>query len=244
VLKKIKKSILDTLFPVNCLGCGEENVWVCPKCLSAIKLNSVQFCPVCEKAVTVSGNLCPRCKEKGTSWLDGILATAAYEDPLLKKIIHSFKYRFVEELFKPLSKIMLRGLVNSDFFIPQLIVPVPLHRRKLRYRGFNQCLLLAKAVSINLAPGIEIEVADILERKKNNRAQMKIKNYRERIRNVEGIFRLKPECSDLLLKDKTVLLIDDIATTGATLQECAKVLRASGAKKVFASVIARQTAKN
>jgi competence protein ComFC len=233
--------VLDTLFPISCLRCGAENVWLCPECLATIEINSHQLCPVCEKTVTVSGTICLHCKENKKSWLDGLLVASTYDNPLLKNIIHSFKYRFISDLFDPLAKIMLQSLIKSDFTIPHLIIPVPLHKRKLRYRGFNQSLLLANAISGNLTPPIRIEVADMLERKKYNQAQMEIKNYPERIQNVKNIFRLRQDFRKTLLKNKNVLLVDDIATTGATLQECAKILKENGAKKVFAVVAARQT---
>jgi competence protein ComFC len=135
---------------------------------------------------------------------------------------------------------MLQSLVKSDFPIPHIIIPVPLHKRKLRYRGFNQSQLLANAISDNLAPPIKIRTADILERKKYNPAQMEIKNYQKRIENVKNIFSLRPDFDKIMLRNKIVLLVDDIATTGATLQECTKVLKENGVKKVFAVVAARQ----
>ena len=84
---------------------------------------------------------------------------------------------------------------------------------------------------------------DVLKRDKNNKAQMKIKNYRERLRNIQNIFSFNARFSKDILKNKEILLIDDIATTGATLRECAKILKANGAKKVYGAVIARQTIK-
>ncbi|MFA5872139.1 MAG: phosphoribosyltransferase family protein [Parcubacteria group bacterium] len=193
--------------------------------------------------ITVSGNLCAHCKENKESWLDGLLVASSYNNSLLKNILHSFKYRFISSLSEPLSKIMLSSLVGSDFTIPHFIIPVPLHKKKLRYRGFNQSLLLANAISDNLTPPIKIAVADILERKKHTRAQMEIKNYQQRIQNVKNIFELKPGFDKLLIKNKIVLLVDDIATTGATLQECARILKENEVKKVFAVVVARQAVK-
>jgi predicted amidophosphoribosyltransferase len=90
---------------------------------------------------------------------------------------------------------------------------------------------------------MEIGVLDVLKRDKNNKAQMKIKSYRERIQNIQNIFSFDAQFSQNILKNKEILLIDDIATTGATLQECAKVLKKNGAKKVYAAVVARQALK-
>lgn len=90
---------------------------------------------------------------------------------------------------------------------------------------------------------MEIEILDILERRRNNRPQMSIKNRKDRLQNVRDIFAFGPGADTAKIKSKTVLLVDDIATTGATLEECAKVLKSAGARKVFAAVVARQSLK-
>jgi ComF family protein len=120
---------------------------------------------------------------------------------------------------------------------------VPLHPKRLRWRGFNQSLLLAKHISNELSPQMEIEILDILERKYHSIPQMRVKNYQERMENVKNIFDLRSSFNPDLIKNKNILLIDDIATTGATLGECAKILKSAGAKKVFAAVVARQSIK-
>jgi ComF family protein len=158
-------------------------------------------------------------------------------------MIHNLKYRFIADLSEPLSELMIKTLIKNDLPIPDFIVPVPLHPRRLRWRGFNQSRLLAEKISKNLAPMLEIEIIDVLKRDKNNKAQMKIKKYRERLQNMKDIFSFNAQFGKNILKNKEIMLIDDIATTGATLEECAKVLKENGAKKVFAAVIARQTLK-
>jgi len=238
-----KKFILDTLFPISCLGCQKESFWLCSDCFSQIKILDFQLCPVCEKNITEKGALCPDCKISGKSSLDSIIAAVSYENPVVKKMIYNLKYRFIPDSSVPLSELMTKALLRNDLPIPDLIVPVPLHPRRLRWRGFNQSRLLAENISKNLAPLFEIGVMDILKRNKNNKAQMKIKNYRERLRNIQDIFSFDARFSRSILKSKEILLIDDIATTGATLQECAKILKENGAKKVYGAVIARQAIK-
>lgn len=136
---------------------------------------------------------------------------------------------------------MVKALLKHDSAIPDYIVPVPLHSRRLRWRGFNQSLLLAERISENIAPLMKIEVLDILERNKYRKPQMTIKKYQDRMKNVENIFCLKNELP--VLKNKNILLVDDIATTGATIGECARMLKEKGAKNIFGVVIARQTIK-
>lgn len=242
-LNLAKKFILDTLFPISCLGCQKESFWLCSDCFSQIKILDFQLCPVCEKNITEKGALCPDCKEARKSSLDSIVAAVSYENQAVKKLIYNLKYRFISDSSEPLSEWMTKALLRNDLPIPDLIVPIPLHPRRLRWRGYNQSQLLAENISKNLAPMLNIEVKDILKRDKNNKAQMKIKNYRERLQNIQDIFSFDARFGQNILKNKEILLIDDIATTGATLQECAKILKENGAKKVYGAVIARQTIK-
>lgn len=242
-IKSAKIALLDSLFPIFCLSCRKEGAWLCEKCLAETSILDFQTCPACEQSITDKGFLCSSCRETQKSHLDGIVAAASYENPVLKKLVHNFKYRFVGDISLPLAKLISRALVRNDFPLPDLLLPVPLHPKRLRWRGFNQSLLLAEYVSEELAPLLDTEVLDILERKKYNRPQMNVKNYKQRLLNVRNIFGLKPDTNPDLIKNKNILLIDDIATTGATLEECAKVLKSAGAAEVFATVIARQETK-
>jgi ComF family protein len=239
----VKKFILDALFPVSCLGCQKEGFWLCPACFAQIKILDFQLCPVCEKNITENGSLCPNCRTSRKSFLDSIVVAVSYENPVIKKLVYNLKYRFIARSADPLSELMAKVLLRNDLPIPDLIVPVPLHPRRLRWRGFNQSRLLAENISKNLAPLLKIEVEDILRRNRNNKAQMKIKSYQQRLQNIQNIFSFDAQFSKDILKNKEVLLVDDVATTGATLEECAKVLKKNGAKKVYGAVIARQTAE-
>jgi len=126
--------------------------------------------------------------------------------------------------------------------LPDLIIPVPLHDRRLRWRGFNQSLLIANYLSQELITNLEIETSDkIILRSKHTRPQMTIRNRRERIQNVANVFVFNETEENInLIKNKTILLVDDITTTGSTLFECAKVLKQNGAKKVYGIVLARE----
>jgi ComF family protein len=238
----LKKITLDSLFPVFCLSCQKEGTWLCESCLARTELLDFQICPACEKIVTDKGFLCSACQEKRISRLDGLIATASYDEPVVRKLVHNFKYRFISDISSTLAKLIAIALTRNDLPLPDFLVPVPLHPRRLRWRGFNQSFLLASCVSEELAPLMGLEVLNILERKRYNRPQMEIKNYQERLKNMQDIFTLSPEACLNSTKNKKILLIDDIATTGATLEQCAKVLKSAGAKKVFAAVVARQTA--
>mgnify|MGYP002385927606 FL=1 len=247
-LKIIKTFLLDTLFPISCISCGKDNVWFCDECLQKIELLSFQVCPKCEKIITENGNACRNCKS--ISSLDGLLVACRYKNSspdnqnILAKLVHLYKYRFIEDLHMPLGKILIKAILQSQLPIPDIIIPIPLHPRRLRWRGFNQSDLLAGYIGNHLTANFTIPIEnDWLRRKKFTQPQMKIKKYTERLANLQDAFFLDPNIIDNTKKSlhgKTILLVDDIATTGATLFECAKILKTSGVKKVFAIVLARQ----
>jgi ComF family protein len=123
------------------------------------------------------------------------------------------------------------------------VVPIPLHKRKLRERDFNQAELLGKGVAKYFSIPLE---NNVLKRKKFTLAQAKIKDFKKREENIKDIFEISPEfikkCAGQnqnLLKDKIIILVDDVSTTGATLSEAAKVLMRAGAKEVWGVVVAR-----
>jgi ComF family protein len=240
---KLKNTVLDALFPIFCLSCGKEGFWLCKECLNRTKLLDFQVCPVCEDTVTEKGGLCHTCHASRKSNLDSLVSAVSYEDLSLKKLVHNLKYRFAGDISQPLAKLISRALIQNDIALPDFLVPVPLHPRRLRWRGFNQSFLLASGISEELAPLTGIEILDILERKKFNRPQMQIKNYQERLQNIHDIFALNKNIDENIIKNKRLMLVDDIATTGATLEECAKILKQFGAKKVFSAVVARQSFK-
>ncbi|HBB36664.1 MAG: Amidophosphoribosyltransferase-like protein [Candidatus Moranbacteria bacterium GW2011_GWC1_45_18] len=243
MIGKIKKIILDTLFPVICLGCRKNDCWLCEECFRGIPLRREQICPACENKTTVSGFLCISCQTGRKFLLDALISSVSYENQNVKKMVHYFKYRFVFSLSEPLARLQTKALLSHHIPLPRAIIPVPLHPRRLRWRGFNQALLLAEYISQNLAPPLKIPVLDILERRKYNKPQMELGNYQDRLENVRNLFKMRSGAVFDNIKGKTVYLIDDIATTGATLEECAKTLKESGVKKVIAVVIARQTLK-
>ena len=238
---KINNLILDTLFPKKCLLCEKEGFWLCEKCLPKIPLFIFQICPVCERSITQNGKPCKRCHRE-TDWpINNFLVATSYQLPEISLAIHYYKYRFIEDLAEPLGKILLRSFRQFELKIPDIIVPVPLHPRRLRWRGFNQAELLANYLSENLTPNFIIPVEKNIFRQRYTAPQMKVKKYAERKTNIQGAFQISPNS---LVKNKTILLIDDVATTGSTLLECAKVLKAQSAKKIYSLVIARQFIKS
>jgi len=236
----LKENILDLLFPIECLGCGKEKVWLCEDCLANIPININFKCPVCQSYTKV-GEVCPACQGKIN--LDGIFIASSYDNQLLRQAIHRFKYNYVTDLAIPLSAILARFLSKIKksglYIVPNilinyqasLIIPVPLHKKRIRSRGFNQADLLADKV----ATCLEFKKANILSRRYQTQPQVNLKR-RSRLENLKGVF----VCSDReIVKDKKIILIDDVATTGATLEEGARVLKQAGAREVWGLVLAR-----
>jgi competence protein ComFC len=251
MLKIIKKFVLDTLFPVSCLSCDQSNIWLCQKCSRKIANLSAQVCPYCEKIDTPIGAICPKCKLKSLKReasfpLDNLIVATSYTQNNIAHLVHTFKYNFVSDLGFPLSELMRKALLDNHLPLPDFILGVPLHPRRLRWRGFNQAEILARHLSTSLSPGLPIPIINnLIIRKKFTQPQMKIKNYQTRKNNMQNSFSL----SDSSLKEKEsvrnkkILLVDDISTTGSTMMECAKVLKNAGAEKVYGAVIARQEMK-
>ncbi len=133
----------------------------------------------------------------------------------------------------------MRALLQSTLPLPDAIIPVPLHRRRLRFRGFNQSELLAQILSQTLTPGLDVPLyTEVLIRTRFTKPQMKTDSREERLSNLKNAFAIQ-ETSTPILKGKSLWLIDDVATTGTTLEECATVLKQHGATAVFGIVLAR-----
>lgn len=209
--------ILNFLFPKNCLGCGKDGFVICSDCLGGIKLLDFQECP--ERLIVAS-----RYDKKG----------------LLKKLIEAYKYKFSEELGAVLSSLLAAQVQKLYKFFEQnlgkaLVVPVPLHSRRLRYRGYNQSELLARALLKNpILKEFNWQISNCLKRVVYTVPQVGLSRT-ERLVNLKDAF----VCEDpLLVFGKRVVLVDDVCTTGATLFECEKVLKKAGAASVTALVLA------
>lgn len=197
-------------------------------------------CPICEKKITPDGKVCFDCKK--SSFLDGMLVACSYKNNIVSKAIHILKYNFVFSIAPFLGEILKKRIENSNISIPDLIIPIPIHKRRLRWRGFNQSELLAKYVSENILYGNKIEMnPNLIKRIVYTKPQMQIKDIFSRKNNIQNAFMI--ENIDKI-KGKTIFLIDDVATTGATIFECARILKEAGALNVFAIVIARQEINN
>lgn len=236
-LREFGIGVLDTLFPIKCLLCDTPGKYLCTACLEIFPRRLRQRCPTCLKVTTPRGEVCFACFGKDS--LDGLFAASSYRDPLVAESIHTYKYRFIPSLAVPLGTWLGGRLTEIDLPLPDLYIPVPLHKRRLRFRGFNQSELLADSLADTLTPGSVLPVLkNCLLRARYTRPQMKTHSREERLGNLKNAFALAAG-SETEVRGKTIWLIDDVATTGTTLEECARVLKAAGAKSVFGVVLAR-----
>jgi len=226
--KSFYEFCLDLIFPKKCVNCGEFGSFCCQKCLVKIKPIETQICPKCGK-ISDKGKWCASCK--GKSDLTGIIVSAQYRSGPTKELIHHLKYNFILDLSPILADLLIDQLIDIDLRGDIIITSVPLHRRRQNERGFNQAEVLAKIV----AKKVGYNYLSLIKRKIHKKTQVELSG-KQRRENLEGIFT---PINTENIAGKTVILVDDVSTTGTTLEECAKVLRQAGAKQVWGLVVAR-----
>jgi len=219
----------NTIFPVFCLGCKKEGFLVCIACYSKISCKGVFFCPVCHH-VNESGSNCEKCTVG--SYLEKHIAVTKYdESDLIGDIIHNLKYNFVQDLKLVIGR-MIADFTNKNMRVfnqVDIVVPVPLHKRRYAERGFNQAEIIAKIIGSIF----DVPVHNVLERRKYTKHQAHLPR-RERLINVENAFNIIDDVCG-----RGIIVVDDVFTTGATLQECARILKTGGAKSVCGFSVAR-----
>mgnify|MGYP001248780839 CR=1 FL=1 len=220
--------LLDLVAPPLCVGCRAVGMWLCSACAANIPLHVGAQCPWCGRPWTGNGP-CTVCQEHPLQ-VNPVRSAFLFEEPI-RSAIHALKYRggaqVIEVLARPLTQAWRALDMTSD-----LLVPVPLHKRREARRGYNQALVLAQALGAQL----QLPTASrALQRVRDTTSQTHL-NRAARHRNVADAFAVFP---GLDLAGLMVTLVDDVATTGATLNACAVVLLEAGAKAVNAFTLAR-----
>lgn len=239
-----KDIILDLLFPVFCLNCRKEGAYLCENCKNGMNM-SPPTCFVCKKLAFgikdggailseetgIHGKTCKICRQK--SKIYGFLSPLRYHDILAENLIHCLKYNGIRSISKILADILEDYFNKYRISFPRdaVIVPIPLHKKRERIRGFNQAILIGKHLSEKI--GMELR-DDILRKIKETRRQTGL-SAEERRNNLSGAFALR---NSAFLKNKTVLLLDDVRTTGSTMEEAAGVLKSAGVRRVWAITVA------
>jgi ComF family protein len=247
---QITESLFAVLFPSDCRICGTPLVKisrlpVCQQCLDAIRPIAGGVCAICGERLFSSYALadsegeprCGLCRRIEPAFARAA-AYGSYESGL-RELIHLLKYGGVRPAANVLGRMLAEAIASLEPDLPAdtvAVIPVPLHRTKLRQRGFNQAELIARA-ALKIRPhGDRLRLcAGALERKRETASQIGLTSHQRR-ENLRGAFEVaQPEA----VKAREVLVVDDVFTTGATVSECARVLRRAGATKVWVATVAR-----
>jgi competence protein ComFC len=218
-LNTILDNLLNIVFPIKCVGCGETGSYFCLKCLSDA----------------------PSAERESDKWIFPIFD---YRHPPIKRSLHLFKYKNKKGL-APVFAEVLHGKILEELselsvlenFSHAILIPIPLSKSRHRERGYNQAELICKElIKLDGNTNLKLE-SKILIKQKDIEHQARIRNRAERLKNIIGSFAVKSGAENLIAK-RNIILIDDILTTGATLSEAKKVLKKAGARKVIAFTIA------
>lgn len=240
MLRRLVNSLVDIVYPKMCLACRNklgassvDNI-VCTECWEKIKRNLPPFCHSCGRRLEklkFTKNICPSCL-KVKLHFDRAFSPCVYEG-VIKDLIHKFKYNGKDYLGLALSRLMIEFIKEYNLPIGYIdfIVPVPLHKIRLREREFNQAEILAKFIAQEFKKDL---LTEALKRHRYTSTQTDLE-LSERLLNVKGSFSVtKLE----RVKGKNILLVDDVLTTGATSSEAAYTLKDAGANIVFVLTLA------
>ncbi len=234
VFGKAKEILLDILFPPLCSLCrsrlttGEKERLLCGDCFDAMPINTSLTCPICKSRLANNKKTC----HKNSAFR--LAAATFYENSVAKNLIHQFKYQKTTALAKPLAELMFTHLKNLNLKLNgYALVPIPLHPARQRERGFNQAELLTDILSVKTNLPV---IKNSLLRTKNCEPQAATHSLEERLINIKNSFAIKnPES----LAKKNIILVDDVFTSGATINEAVKALRQADVQKIIALVGAR-----
>ena len=228
-VSRLGEIALDILFPRYCVGCRREGSFICDSCLLYQPLVMPPVCPLCGRP-QASGILCSDCI-RWKAEIDGIRSPYRFEG-VIQQAVYQLKYKNLRSI-APMLAGLLYDLMKLTPVRGDALVPVPLHKSRMRERGYNQSTLLAKELA--KLSGLPIIQNSLVKREKSM-PQAKSSNVEERKKNVSGVFSIR----DGRLTGKAVILIDDVSTSGATLDACARALKEAGALSVWGLTLARE----
>lgn len=232
------KLLLDLIIPPRCAMCAKVVAsphTLCPDCFAKLEFITAPICKVCGLPLDISERhemICARCAAVSKTYFDFARAAVIYNDAS-RKIISDFKYYDKTELVKIMAK-FIYAIAGIDYAKFDFIIPVPIHKDRLRLRKYNQAALLAKELSSLINKPYYV---NLLVKEKATLTQAEL-NYSLRQKNIKNSFSVT---NPTKIKGAKIILIDDVITTGATMNECAKVLKKAGAQEVMGLAFAHTT---
>ncbi len=235
-ISKLKNALFQALFPNICIHCKQslpedqaENV-ICKKCLSRIFVHTTFFCSQCYARLPSNKKIC----HKNARFL---LASATNYDDTMRNLIHQLKYRHWRRTLPTIERLLEIYLSHLYFSQPSfqnfIVIPIPLSKERERERGFNQAELIGNVVSKHLRIP---QMNKILIRSKETRSQTEFKNWEDRKANISNAFQLENPSA---IKKQNVILVDDVYTSGATVNEAVRILKENGAGKIIVFVLSK-----
>lgn len=216
-IEQIKKFISDIFFPKICLICQREGDYLCQDCLATLEILNFH-------------------QRYSTPNLTDLYFALPYQNINTKRLIQKFKYQpFIKELAKTLASLIIAHFQlsdNGENFSDAILIPVPLEKKRLKWRGFNQAEELSKELSSFLKIPV---LSNCLIKIKETPPQVELASE-VRKENLKGVFFVNAK---EVIKNKKIILVDDVYTTGSTMEECARVLKETGAKQIIGIVVAR-----
>lgn len=216
---------IDALFPKKCLKCGAQikDGLICEKCFTNININNSFFCGKCKARLNMQQKIC----HKDFPYILG--AASSYNDETVKMLIHYLKFKGIRDAGKPIAEILIKYISNMNINLENyIVIPVPLSKKRERERGFNQSEIISKIFCENFKLHLENKS---LFRNRHAPPQSSIKDGKKRKINVKGCFSIQNIEN---IKNKNIILIDDVTTSGATFYEATIALKSAGAKKIIA----------
>jgi competence protein ComFC len=230
LLVRVGQVLLDVLFPPRCAACGAYGAFLCERCRQELPRARPPRCPVCWEA-QVRGVQCARCRAERPTFA-GVRSPYLYQGPA-RELVHALKYNYVSALARPMGALMADYLAEEETMEADLLVPVPLYGRRRRVRGYNQSALLTR--ELGRICGLPADER-ALSRRRDTLPQARSADAEARRRNVADAF----SAERARVEGQRILVIDDVMTTGATLDACAHALRQAGATSVWALTFARE----
>jgi len=231
-LTLIKRFILNTLFPPHCVSCKKEGDFLCTSCLANLK----------KKKISRRGWGTSQ-QDNEFDHLNGVIYALDYaKNPQIQAAIQQFKYRFTQEMADYFGGLLVEKIGELSMVKNKqiILIPVPLHKKRLNYRGFNQAEVICNILKERM--GDEVNISHAIQRTRHTSQQAKL-SKNERHKNLENAFVVDAKKARFVNrtcnKSNIYFIVDDVCTTGSTLENCARVLKESGLQKVYGLVVAR-----